>query len=213
MKMDNLMLKFPHLQEQIFQKLNDESLFKSREVGRSWKYLINERNYPWLRVVNIPTILQMKNTYLHLAAESGQMDAFKKALMEEEDKNIKNTFGETSLHHACKNGCLKIVELLMKNTDLNIEFNAEDSECFTAFILTCSEGHSDLAKMLMENSITLGIDLNAKEIYFGGTAFSWACEGGHLDVVKNIIKNASILSIDLDTKNYEGLLNRFSSSM
>jgi hypothetical protein len=57
MKMDNLMLKFPHLQEQIFQKLNDESLFKSREVGRSWNYLINERNYPWLRVVNIPTIL------------------------------------------------------------------------------------------------------------------------------------------------------------
>ena len=29
--MDNLMLKFPHLQEQIFQKLNDESLFKSRK--------------------------------------------------------------------------------------------------------------------------------------------------------------------------------------
>ena len=97
------MLKFPHLQEQIFQKLNDESLFKSRDVGRSWKYLINERNYPWLRVVNIPTILQENNTYLHLAAESGQMDAFKKALMEEDDKNIKNTFGETSLHHACKN--------------------------------------------------------------------------------------------------------------
>ena len=89
------MLKFPHLQEQIFQKLNDESLFKSREVGRSWKYLINERNYPWLRVVNIPAILQKNNTYLHLAAESGQMDAFKKALMEEEDKNIKNNVGET----------------------------------------------------------------------------------------------------------------------
>ena len=55
------MQKFPHLPEQIFQKLNNESLFKSREVARSWKYLINERNYPWICVVNIPSILQERN--------------------------------------------------------------------------------------------------------------------------------------------------------
>ena len=85
------MQKFPHLPEQIFQKLNNESLFKSREVARSWKYLINERNYPWICVVNIPSILQERNTYLHLAAETGQIYAFKTA--QEENRNIKNAYG------------------------------------------------------------------------------------------------------------------------
>ena len=88
------MLKFPHLSEQIFQKLklNYQSLLKSREVARSWKYLINERTYLWIHVVNIPTVLKDNNTYLHLAAKTGKIDAFKTALREEEDKNIKNIF-------------------------------------------------------------------------------------------------------------------------
>ena len=60
-----------------------------REIARSWKYFINERNYQWLCVVNIPKLLQKSNTYLHLAAETGQIDPFKTALSEEEDKNIK----------------------------------------------------------------------------------------------------------------------------
>ena len=86
------MLKFPHLFEQTVCKLNNESLFKSREVARSWKYFINERNYPWLCIVNIPTILKHSNTYLHLTAETGQIDAFKRALSEGLDINIKNIF-------------------------------------------------------------------------------------------------------------------------
>ena len=110
------MQKFPHLPEQIFQKMNNESLFKSREVARSWKYLINERNYPWICVVNIPSILQERNTYLHLAAETGQIYAFKTALAQEENRNIKNAYGRTSFHHACNKGWLKIVELLMKKS-------------------------------------------------------------------------------------------------
>ena len=59
MKIQDVTIKFPHLPEKILKKLNNESLFKSREVARSWKYFINGRNYPWLCVVNIPTILQI----------------------------------------------------------------------------------------------------------------------------------------------------------
>ena len=123
--MDILMLKFPHLFEQTVCKLNNESLFKSREVARSWKYFINKRNYPWLHVVNIPTILKRKrwgqDTYLHLTAETGQIDAFKTALSEGLDINIKNIFGQTIFHLACKNGHYNIVEFLLKNTNLNID--------------------------------------------------------------------------------------------
>ena len=87
MKMQDLMLKFP---ENIFNKLNSESLFACREVTRSWQNIIDGRNYQWLRIVNIPTIMKGKNSYLHLAAATGQMKTFKTALNQEKDHNIKN---------------------------------------------------------------------------------------------------------------------------
>ena len=159
--MDNLILRFPHLFEQVFQKLNNESLFKSREVAKSWKYFINERNYSWLCVVNIPRILQKSNTYLHLAAETGQTDAFKTALSEEWDKTIKNKYKETAFHLACRNGCLNIVELLLENIE-NIDINARDKKKSTGFILACQKGHVNVVKVLLKNAVAVEIDLNAK---------------------------------------------------
>ena len=89
MKMKHLMLRIPHLPGQIFQKLDPESLFKCREVTTSWQNIIDGRNYPWLRIMNIPTILKKGNSYLHLAARTGQIEVCKEAIIKEEDKNIK----------------------------------------------------------------------------------------------------------------------------
>ena len=89
MKIQDLIIRFPHLPENIFQKLGSESLFKIREVTRCWQNIIDGRNYPWLCIVNVPTILKERNSYLHLASKTGQIEAFKMALNQEEDKNIK----------------------------------------------------------------------------------------------------------------------------
>jgi hypothetical protein len=103
------MLKFPHLPEQIFQKVDNSSLFKCREVARLWQNIIDERNYPWLRIVNIPkTIFKKRHKYLHLAAETGQIQAFKTAFNQEKNSNITNNCGETSFHLSCKNGHISI---------------------------------------------------------------------------------------------------------
>ena len=93
MEIQDLMLRCPHLPERIFQKLEYKSLFKCREVSRSWENIIDRRNYPWLCIVNIPTVLKERNSYIHLAAETGQIEAFKIALNQEEDANIKNGHG------------------------------------------------------------------------------------------------------------------------
>jgi ankyrin repeat protein len=82
--------------------------------------------------------LKKSNTYLHLAAESGQYNAFKTTLSEGEDINIKNVYGGTSFHLACKKGCFKIVELLLEKTNLNI--NAKDIHESTGFIRARQEG-------------------------------------------------------------------------
>ena len=50
-KMSELIERFPQVAEQIFEELDNKSLSKCREVAKSWKYLIDQRNYPWTRIV------------------------------------------------------------------------------------------------------------------------------------------------------------------
>ena len=151
--MQELMLRFPHLPEQIFKKLDNECLFKCREVAQSWQNILDGRNYPWLRIVNIPTILNKRTTYLHVAAQTGQIQEFTTAFSEQKDINIKNNCDETPFHLACANGRFQIVQLLLQSTDLEIEVNAKDSYGDTAFHLACQEGQLDVINILLENTL------------------------------------------------------------
>ena len=203
------MLKFP---EQIFQKLDNESLFKCRDVSRSWKSTIDDRNYPWLRIANIPTVLKKRNKYIHLAAETGQIQAFKTAFNQEKNSNITNNCGETSFHLSCKNGRILVAQFLLKNTELEINVTAKDNDGinlnaktksgYTAFNWACTRGHSDIVKILMENAVALSIELNS-ENSDGLTAFNLACHfeqvKGHSDVIRIFMENAAALSINLTT--------------
>ena len=58
LEMKDLILRFPHLMEQILQKLDNKSLVKSREVAKIWQEFVDETKYPWVRIVKIPTILK-----------------------------------------------------------------------------------------------------------------------------------------------------------
>ena len=208
----DLVLRFPHLLEQIFQKLDNKSLFKCREVARSWQNIIDGRNYPWLRIVNIPRILKRRNTYLHLAARTGQIEPFKTALYEEEDKNIKNQRGETFFHLACKNGRLKIVHLLLTNLEFDIsginnhdiDLGAKTKYGNTAFYYACFKGHVDVVKILMENADVFSFYVRAKNSA-GNTAFHMACKEGHANVIKILMENAAAFRLDLNMKNNDGM--------
>ena len=157
--------------EQIFQQLNNEDLAKSREVERLWQKFIDERNYPWLRIVNIPTILQDGDTYMHLAAQCGQTDMFEMILNEEENRNAKNLEGETPFLVACRKGHLNIALILLKKYDeLQIDLNSKDKWGQTAFHLACLNSHSDIAEIIMKKSSLLKIDLSSKD-NDGCTAF------------------------------------------
>ena len=114
--MEEIFQRFSHLAEQIFQNLNNEGLVKCREGGRFWQNFIDERNYPWIRIVNIPTILPHGWTYLHLAVRNGQIDMVEKIMRNsvefEIDLNAKDSvLGLTAFHHACALGKVEIAEL------------------------------------------------------------------------------------------------------
>ena len=196
------MLRFPHLAEQILQKLDNEGMAKSREVEKVWQKFIDERDYPWLRIINIPTVLP--NTYLHLAAENGQINAIEMILDEDNEVDPKNDWGDTPYLICCMKGRINTASMLMnKSKELKIDLNQSDILGHTALHLACEKGHSDIAKMIMKNSSKLKIDLNTKQSW-GGTAFHLVCTGGHSEIAEFMINNSSKLKLDLSTKDNHG---------
>ena len=113
LEMNDLMIRFPHLMEQILRKLDHESLVKSKGVARIWKEFINNTKYSWVRIVKIPTILQGGDTYLHLAAKHNQIDVFEEILKGEAEKDIVNNSGYSPFLVACRFGSFRIAEFLM----------------------------------------------------------------------------------------------------
>ena len=115
-----MMTRFPHLAQQIFNKMDNNGLAKSRAVARTWLDFIDEENnlvYPWLRIVDIPTTLSEGNTYLHLAAKHGQTVMFETILEEENGKNPKNNDDDSPLHLACQKGNLNIIKIFVENSE------------------------------------------------------------------------------------------------
>ena len=90
--MEDLIIRFPFVAQEIFEKLDNKSLTKCREVSKLWKDFIDERNYPWIRIVKIPTIQTGSgNTFLHLSAKTGQIEMFETLFSDLElVKNRKN---------------------------------------------------------------------------------------------------------------------------
>ena len=56
--MENLIARFQHIAQGIFEHLDNKSLVNCREVASSWQKYIDSKNLPWMRIVNIPTIIK-----------------------------------------------------------------------------------------------------------------------------------------------------------
>ena len=93
------------------------------------------------------------------------------------------------LFEACANGKTKIVELLLN--DSSIELNARANNGWTAFMVACFHGHTELVKLFFDHSKRRNIDVNART-NDGMTEFMWACNNGHTDVVKLFLYHSEI---------------------
>ena len=49
--MDEALLRFPHLGQQIFESLDPDSLERSLVVSKSWKKFISNQKFPWIRLI------------------------------------------------------------------------------------------------------------------------------------------------------------------
>ena len=148
--------RIPHLAEQIFEQLDSKSIRNCREVAKSWQKHIDEKNLPWLRVINVPAVPQNGDTYLHVAAKYGQTEMFEILLENEEVKNPENDKHETPLHLACRNKHSKIAELLLQqSTEFDKDVNSKDILGLTAFHYAYINGQSMIADMIKKKSVEL----------------------------------------------------------
>ena len=193
-EINEIILRFPHLMEQILQKLDNKGLAKSREVARSLQTFIDTKMYLWLRIVKIPTTLNKGNTYLHIAAKHGQIDFFKVILDRETDKDLLNDSGFTPFLFTCLSGHVNIAKMLIKKShELKIDLRRKNRYGDTAFHLACIGGKSELAELILKNSDKLKIDVNQMNFNFE-SAFSYACQFGHLEIVKMILDESESLN-------------------
>ena len=64
---------------------------------------------------------------------------------------------------ACGNGHSGFAKLLLEN-DAHFDLNSKDKWGRTAFHMACEHGHVNVAKMLIDDAVLLGIDLDVKDI-------------------------------------------------
>ena len=82
--MEFIVLRIPHVSQQIFKELDINSLKNCREVSKSWQKNIEKINLTWLQTIEIPSLLQKGNTYLHLAARTGHYEIFENEVFDNE---------------------------------------------------------------------------------------------------------------------------------
>ena len=114
--MEDILWKFPHVGQQVFKKLSNKNLAKSKKVARTWEsFIINEKFYK--QKVHFENKQKEKDnggrTPLHCAARDGKLLECKLIMDNVEDKNPRNNVGWTPLQFAAKKGHLQGVNKRM----------------------------------------------------------------------------------------------------
>ena len=195
--MDEAFLRFPHLPEQIMEKLDFKSLMNARVVAISWKQFIDAREHRWYpfknKIADLKEICLSDETPFHLVCRNGQAELAEIIMKNSAKLNINlnaknNILGWTAFHLACSYGHSKIAEMILKNSaKINIELNAKDNYGLTAFHLACMDVRTSIVDMMINNSESLNLDLTAKT-NIGNTGFKLAQDCGRTDVV-NLIRS------------------------
>ena len=171
-----------------FQELNNKSLNKCRKVSRNLQEFIDERKYPWLRIVEMETIpIQNGNTtYLHLAIEYSQTEIFEAILTDAANylREVYQREGNTGpvailggKYYKCSCGgrqkrvdqyvvcpkywvgkCYPVHPIPLSLFEMNLKNHRNE----TPFLLACHKKRLDMVKIMLElSSSQLNIDFNA----------------------------------------------------
>ncbi|KAF9884491.1 hypothetical protein FE257_001678 [Aspergillus nanangensis] len=131
------------------------------------------------------TCRQINTAYLFRAAETGDMDAIRVAVEDEQfilDGGEYNSLNTSPLIKAAEAGHRDIVRLLA--TDGRVDPNHSDDARGTALGCAANKGHHDVVETLLGID---GVDPNGTGKYLRWTALTGAAAGGYLSIVKLLL--------------------------
>ena len=196
--MEDILWKFPHVGKQIFKKLSNKNLAKSRKVAKTWEYFITNEKFYKLKVYY--ETKQKKrdrtgNTPLHHAAIDGNLLECKLILDNVEVKNPEDNLRRTPLHWAARNGHLSICQLIINHTE------NKNARCgpYTTLHHCASDGEFDTFKLIFDNiedKNPLDRDKN--------TLLHNAAKEGHLEICKYIVSKVEDKNLAINSKSVLG---------
>ena len=138
---------------------------------------------------------------LHYAAFKGRFDSLRIQIEDDPNINIneRDDKNMTPLHHACLNGHIDIVKLLLTKkarTDCR-----QNSNHATPLHLASKHGHLEIVKCLLEfkNSVN-------DKMLNGYTALHLAAEKGHSEIAKHLITKGAEIDAESDEKHITPLM-------
>ena len=175
LKMEVLSLRFPHIIENMFKKLDNKTLIKCRKLSNSWQDMIDNQKEVWIRRIqnntncsqtSLKNILRKKKveslnalaieTYqfctknfpLHSVAKEGHLEAYLLMFENVQNKNPIDFQGITPLHYAAQNGHLEVCQLILENVQ---EKNPKSNDGWTPMHYAAHNGHTEVYQLILEN--------------------------------------------------------------
>jgi ankyrin repeat protein len=188
--MEEVLLRFPHLGEKIFEELDNLVLTNCRTICKSWKDFIDENKIVQFRIVKKYTDcseLALKKfcskTNVETIASQSVIDYRHRPRWDYQ------FIGFTPLHAAAVNGHLINCQLMIENLpDKNPKTDDESTPLYLAAI----RGHYEVFKLffeiVLEKNPKMSIERQCK------TPFHGAARNGHLDICQYILENLGNIS-------------------
>ena len=183
--LDEMMLRFPHIVQDVCKELDNKSLTNCRNVSRACCDFIDDEKLYWVR--KIQNYVSMKNF----------LKQWQKVLRNTPIENIKKIFvivkqfveydlkrkklQWSPLYIAAAQGNLEFWKYIIKRTNYT---NSKTKDGITAFHMAALNGYKEICELIIDHLE----DKNPADSK-GMTPFHNASEKGHFDVCKIIIQN------------------------
>ena len=191
-----MLWKFPHVGNQVFKKLSNKNLAKSKKVARTWESFINNEKF-YQQKVHYETQQKKKGknggTPLHKAAKEGKFLECKLIMDNVEDKNPKNNTGWTPYHSAAWKGHLSVCQLIINNVE---DKNPKDKNGDTPLHQAACRGHFEIFKLIFEN-----VEDKSPQTGAWNTPLHFAAMNGHLEICKYIISKVEDIYLAINSRN------------
>ena len=183
---DEIILRFPDVAQDVFKELNNETLTTCRNVSRLWCDYLDDQKFCWVRMIQRYR-KNMKNAYHQwkIVFKNTPVAIVKEISVSTrqffKDHKSRINFQCSPLHIAVGQGNLKLCKYIFEKTK-NTKPRIQNK--WTVLHMAAEMGHEEICKFLMNNLE------NKNPSYINGmTPFHYAAEGGLANVCRLVIEN------------------------